>query len=188
MATHEIVMGFGIEPKERLHYTQEPGWEARTIRLVSGLSHNYREVTKVPDGIASVEGPQAGERAPDALLVKEPQKRAYDVFRHPRFTLLVIPGKNPTADIEAARKLRDALAPRFGELVATHLISDAKETGFDFDHQTPDETGELAQRYRVGTEGRFVLVRPDLYVALSCLPKDADAVSAVLEGWFSQEN
>ncbi|KKA25700.1 Pentachlorophenol monooxygenase [Rasamsonia emersonii CBS 393.64] len=64
MATHEIVMGFGIPPEERLHLTQESDWEWRTINLVSGLSHNYRDVVNVPVGLTPVPGPQAGERAP----------------------------------------------------------------------------------------------------------------------------
>ncbi len=184
MATHEIVMGFGIEPEDRYHLTQEPGWEARTIRLVSGLSHNYCAVTRVPEGIRAVAGPQAGERAPDALLVREPRKRAYDVYRHPRFTLLVVPGAEAARHIAIASELREALEAEHPGKVSVCLVSDAADTGFDFDHQLPDETGELAERYDIGREGRLVLVRPDLYVGLTCLPEDWRAVPRCLAQWF----
>lgn len=184
MATHEIVMGFGIEPEDRHHYTQEPGWEARTIRLVSGLSHNYCEVTRLPEGLTEVAGPKAGERAPDALLLKEPQKRAYDLFRRPQFTLLAIPGTDRQKHIEQAQALRDELERIYPGEVATCLIAEGKDTGFDFDHQCPDELGELAERYAVGPEGRFVLVRPDLYVGMSCLPGEWKAIPDYLGQWF----
>ncbi len=60
MATHEIVMGFGVEPEDRLHLTKVPGWEERTVNLVSGLSHTYRDVVRLPEGLSAVAGPEAG--------------------------------------------------------------------------------------------------------------------------------
>ena len=187
MATHHIVMGFGEEPAERYALTQVPGWEARTIRLVSGLAHNYCAVAQLPTGLTPVDGPQAGERAPDALLVKEPKKRAYDVFRHPGFTLLVVPGADAARHIALGRQLRDALDARYPGKVASCLISDAADTGFDFDHQVPDESGELAERYAIGAEGRFVLVRPDLYVGMTCLPEQGALIAHCLAQWFAPQ-
>lgn len=208
MATHEIVMGFGIAPEERLHYTQEPGWEARTIQLVSGLSHNYRDVALVPPVIHAVAGPRAGERAPDALLVREPRKRLYDVFRHPRFTLLVVPGADVDSHLSAGRALRDELERRYPSQVVACLVPQGNtrmsehpdpdratkataspegrgdDTGFDFDHRVCDETGEILARYGIGPEGRLILVRPDLYVGMSCVPEEAAAMLGYLEQWF----
>lgn len=184
MATHEIVMGFGMEPEERLQFTQEPGWEARTIRLVSGLSHNYTASVVVPDGLHAVAGPQAGERAPDALLTREPQKRVYDVFRHPGFTLLIVPGTDAEAQLETARKLRAKIDAQYPDQVSCCLISDRTDAGFDFDHRVLDGTGEIRERYAIGEEGRLLLVRPDLYVGLPVLPEDASAIAAYLEQWF----
>ncbi len=209
MATHEIVMGFGIEPEERLHYTQEPGWEARTIQLVSGLSHNYREVVSVPAGLRPLDGPRAGERAPDALLLREPRKRVYDVLRHPRFTLLIVPGAQAEAQTAAGRHLRDELERRHGDQVSCCLVVDdrqrqaahpdpdravlarslaveRRDTGFDFDHSVHDETGEILERYAIGDEGRLILVRPDLYVGMVCLPEEWRAVPEYLAQWFAQ--
>lgn len=184
MATHEIVMGFGVEPEERLHLTQVPGWEERTINLVSGLSHNYRDVVRVPEKLTPMAGPQAGERAPDALLVPDPQKRAYDLYRHPGFTLLIVPGREPEKTIDIGRRLRDDLAVRFPGMVICCLIDEGTEHGFDMDHLCPDETGELAERYGIGEEGRLVLVRPDLYMGLNCLPGEWAAVPDYLAQWF----
>lgn len=208
MATHEIVMGFGIEPEERYHYTREEGWEARTIALVSGLSHNYRDVSVVPHLLHPVAGPRAGERAPDALLVREPKKRLYDVFRHPRFTLLVVPGADGESHLAIGRRLRDELDRRYpgqvlaclipgvAEHIAEHPDPDRStkatglsagrgdDLGFDFDHRVVDETGEILQRYGIGAEGRLVLVRPDLYVGMSCVPEEGAAILGYLEQWF----
>lgn len=185
MATHHIVMGFGEEPDERYHLTQAEGWEANTIRLVSGLSHSYAGVVTLPAGLTAVAGPQAGERAPDALLTVEPQKRVYDVTRHPGFTVLAIPGADAGNHAAEARKLREALDARFGNKVRVVLISDDGESGFDFDHRVPDETGEIRERYEVGDEGRFVLVRPDLYVGLPTLPGEGERIAEYLDQWYN---
>ncbi|KAL2005225.1 hypothetical protein VTN00DRAFT_2435 [Thermoascus crustaceus] len=186
MATHEVVMGFGIEPADRLHLTQEPGWEHRTINLVSGLSHNYRDVTLLPEGLTPVTGgPKPGERAPDALLVKEPQRRLYDALRRPQFTLLVAPGTTaPDAVIDIGTQVRDQLNRLFPGQVSTYLISRAHEPRFDFDHQSTDEEDQFTERYGIPAEGRLVLVRPDLYVGMACVPSEWNTVGKYLTQWF----
>jgi len=187
MTTHEIVMGFGIPPEERYPMTQAPDWEYHSIRLVSGLSHNYRGVVWEPDGATSVPGPRPGERPPDAELTRDPQKRLYDLFRHPGFTLVAIPGSSSrgTAVAEAAIRVRDALQERHPDRVRSFLITDGgDETGFDFDHRSPDETGEILERYEIGEDGRIILVRPDLYVGLNLAIEDADRVLDYLDTWY----
>lgn len=186
MATHEVVMGFGIPPEDRLHLTQEPGWEWRTINLVSGLSHNYRDVSVLPDGLTKVSGPQAGERAPDARLIVEPKRRLYDACRHPQFTLLVAPGTaSPDEVIDLGAAARDELNRLFPGHISTYLVSKtANEPRFDFDHQSEDELDEFTERYQIGPDGRLVLVRPDLYVGMACQPKEWGAVVKYLSQWF----
>jgi 2-polyprenyl-6-methoxyphenol hydroxylase-like FAD-dependent oxidoreductase len=184
MATHHIVMGFGIEPEERLELTQLPNWEHDTIRLVSGLAHTYRDVVRLPAGLTPVGGPRPGDRAPDALLTVEPRKRLYDVCRHPRFTLLVVPGDS-VETVEAGRLLRDELERRFAGQVHCHLVGAGTDSGFDFDHRTPDETGEIVERYELDARGRFILIRPDLYLGMACLPQEGAAVAEYLEQWFT---
>jgi 2-polyprenyl-6-methoxyphenol hydroxylase-like FAD-dependent oxidoreductase len=184
MATHEIVMGFGIDPEERIGLTEVPNWEYDTIRLVSGLAHTYRDVVRVPAGTTPVGGPPPGDRAPDALLTAEPRKRVYDVCRRPQFTLLVVPGDSADAAATAGA-LRDELDQRFPGLVHCHFIG-TEEQGpqFDFDHRTPDETGELAERYELDGRGRLILIRPDLYLGLACVVEEGAAVVEYLEQWF----
>lgn len=189
MSTHEIVMGFGIPPEDRYHLTQEPGWEEKSIHLVSGLSHHYRDVVTVPAGLAPVSGPLPGERAPDALLVADPKKRLYDVCRHPGFTVLAVTGDgaSETDTIAVATQVRDALEVRHpGGRVQVHLVTDGgDETGFDFDHRSPDECGELAERYKIGAQSQILVIRPDLYVGMSCTLADADAVVDYIDQWFT---
>ncbi|KAI1629730.1 pentachlorophenol monooxygenase [Exophiala viscosa] len=187
MATHHIVMGFGEEPGDRYHLTQVPNWEDTTIKLVSGLSHNYCKVVRVPDGLRPTKGPRAGERAPDALLTKSPLRHLYDIFRRPQFTLLVCPSKlRKNEHLAHAVTIRDTLEKRFPNCVCIYLISDKREAEFDFDHQSNDETGEFLERYEIdqNDDGRLVLVRPDLYVAMSCCMSEWEAVSEYLEQWY----
>ncbi|MEU9890938.1 FAD-dependent oxidoreductase [Sphaerisporangium sp. NPDC051011] len=187
MSTHEIVMGFGIEPEDRYHLTQIPGWEENSIRLVSGLSHHYRDVVTVPAGLPPVDGPRPGERAPDALLVADPKKRLYDVCRHPGFTVVAVTGSGAAEvdTVAAATLLRELLDTRHPGRARCHLITDGgDETGFDCDHRSPDEMGEFAERYGVGAESRIVVIRPDLYIGMSCLLADAPKVAAYLDQWF----
>ena len=187
MATHEIVMGFGIEPADRIYKTKEPDWEARTVSLVSGLSHNYCDVVKLPTGLVPRPGPKPGERAPDALLVREPKRRLYDVFRRPQFTLLVVPGESKEGDVRNGALARDELNEQFEGLVSTFLISQTREDLFDFDHQSRDTTGEFRERYQIDAEdrGRLVLVRPDLYIGLSCLPEEWSLVIEYMKQWYT---
>ncbi|KAI0534348.1 pentachlorophenol monooxygenase [Xylaria digitata] len=194
-ATHKIVMGFGIETADRYALTQAPNWEGDTVFRVSGLSHNYTGVVtpKLPLTIQNnpVPGPKAGARAPDALLIASPQRHVYDVFRHPQFTLLIVPDASPErkpAQIALAARARDAITSRFPGHVNVYLISDRREEEFDFDHQSVDEAGELRERYGIEKDGegygRLVLVRPDLYIGLTATLPFWEGVVEYLAGWF----
>jgi hypothetical protein len=185
MATHHIVMGFGVEPAERLPLTKVPGWEANTIKLVSGLSHNYCDTVQVPGGLKAVASPRAGERAPDCLLTKSPERRLYDIYRRPQFTLLIVPGTEIIENhIAIGIKTRDGLETKFPGLVSAHLIS-GSPSGFDFDHRARDAEGAVAKLYEIGPEGRLILVRPDLYVGVSCVPEDWAAIPKYLGQWYN---
>ncbi|MBF1803676.1 FAD-dependent monooxygenase [Alloalcanivorax profundimaris] len=184
MATHEIVMGFGVEPEDRLHLTKVPGWEERTVNLVSGLSHTYRDVVRLPEGLSAVAGPEAGDRAPDAKLLREPRKRVYDLCRHPGFTVLAIPGKAREQDLASFSRLSQELEAKFGASVSVFLIAEDERAGFDMDHCCADETGEVLERYGIGDEGRLVVIRPDLFIGLTCLPKDGNLIGEYMEQWF----
>jgi 2-polyprenyl-6-methoxyphenol hydroxylase-like FAD-dependent oxidoreductase len=70
--------------------------------------------------------PIAGDRAPDALLVRMPDRQTahlFDVLRDPRWTLLLFAGGEPSvADIESLEKISAPLVGRYGTRVAIHLI------------------------------------------------------------------
>ncbi|KAI1276061.1 pentachlorophenol monooxygenase [Xylaria sp. FL0933] len=196
-ATHKIVMGFGVEPADRLALTQAPNWEEKTVFLVSGLSHNYVEtVTPLLPLMYQnnpVPGPKPGARAPDALLTVSPQRHVYDVYRRPQFTLLVVPDLSPDrkpAQIAEAVRMRAAITERFPDHVCVYLISDRREEEFGFDNQSLNEVGELRDRYSIEKdgegEGRLVLVRPDLYIALACELPRWEGILEYLAGWFSE--
>jgi hypothetical protein len=185
MSTHEIVMGFGIQPEDRLHLAREPGWEWRTVNLVSGLSHDYRSVSNLPKYLTPVPGPQAGDRAPDALLIQEPKRRIYDVFRRPQFSLIVAPATTTTDVVDIGARVRDEMDRPFLGQVSTYLVinADSPDPRFDFDHQSLDELDDFTQRYEIGSEGRLVLVRPDLYIGMACLPSEWEKIVQYMKQW-----
>lgn len=184
-ATHDIVMAFGKNLGDRIALTRTPEWHDNAVRLISGLAHNYRDVVEVPGGLRPVGGPQAGERPPDAVLRQEPQRRIYDLLRHPRFTLLVLPGHDHAGDASAGAELVDAIERRYPGQVLAQLISPQPHPAFDFDHWVSDESGEFRAAYGLNGEGRLVLIRPDLYVDLNCDMADVGAVLPHLGRWFT---
>jgi NADPH-dependent dioxygenase len=185
-ATHDIVMAFGSGLEDRIEITRRPDWQDNSIRLISGLAHNYRDTVRVPQGLAPVPGPVPGERAPDALLTGEPRRRVFDLLRHPGFTLLASPGDGRTGQLAAIGKAFDEIRSLFPGLVASRLISPSQAPGFDFDSSVLDTAGEFGDRYAIGGDGRMVLVRPDMYVGLSVAVEDAGRLGEYLGYWYQQ--
>jgi 2-polyprenyl-6-methoxyphenol hydroxylase-like FAD-dependent oxidoreductase len=185
-ATHDIVMAFGTGLEDRIKITQQPQWQDNSIRLISGLAHNYRDAVRVPHGLAPVPGPAPGDRAPDALLTGEPRRRVFDLLRHPGFTLLASPGDGEQGQLAVIGKAFNEIRDRFPGLVATRLVSQEPATGFDFDCSVLDTAGEFADQYSIGREGRLVLVRPDMYVGLSVAMDDAGRLAEYLDYWYQQ--
>ncbi|WP_433287084.1 FAD-dependent oxidoreductase [Pseudonocardia sp. CA-142604] len=183
-STHDIVMAFGQGIEDRIALTREPGWQQRTVELISGLSHNYRDTVRGPD-VDSVAGPRAGDRAPDAQLVVEPRKRLFDLIRHGGFTLLFVPRPGEEEDLAQAARVAELVRAVFGDRVSSVLVSGDRIAGFDEDHRIPDQLGELAQRYAIGEgEARAILVRPDMYVGGHCRLADAEALVEQVSCWL----
>jgi NADPH-dependent dioxygenase len=185
-ATHDIVMAFGTGLEDRIAITRQPEWQDNSIRLISGLSHNYRGAVRVPSGLTPVPGPAAGERAPDALLAEQPRKRVFDLLRHPRFTLLASPGDGKSGQADTISKVFDDLAARFPDQVACRMITTEPAAGLDIDCNPVDTTGEFASRYEIGPEGRLVLIRPDMYMGLNAAPCDGGRIAEYLSSWYCQ--
>jgi hypothetical protein len=120
------------------------------------------------------------------MLAAHPRRRVFDLFRHPHFTLLFVPGGDLAGAVEVARALNTALRERdFARHVSLRAIAPEPPPGFDADHWAADLTGEFAAAYGLSGEGRIVLVRPDMYVALSCALADWERVPECLSQWFS---
>jgi 2-polyprenyl-6-methoxyphenol hydroxylase-like FAD-dependent oxidoreductase len=184
-ATHDIVMAFGQGLEDRIALTRQPGWQEQTVRLISGLAHNYRN-TVTPLSVPAVSGPQAGDRAPDAQLVVEPRKRLFDVLRHSGFTLLLVPRAGQQEDLAHAQTVAEAVTAAYGARVAPVLVSHERSPAFDEDHSVPDQLGELATRYEIGDDdARAILIRPDMYVGAHCRLEDAAALVDYVEQWLT---
>ena len=183
-STHEIVMAFGKGLEDRISITRAPDWQANTIRLISGLSHNYRDTVSIPEGLHTAAGPRPGERAPDALLVREPQKRVFDLFRHPYFTLLLVPARGGRRDLDIAQRLGSELEAVYPGQVIPRVISPEQPSGVDIDGWVADETGEFARAYGIESEGRLILVRPDMYIGLNAPLADSSHVITYLRQWL----
>ena len=183
-STHDIVMAFGQGLADRIALTREPGWQQRTVELISGLSHNYRDTVSGPP-VEPVPGPAAGDRAPDAQLVVQPRKRLFDLFRHCGFTLLLVPRPGDAGDAQRAARVAALMREAFGDGVSSVLVSADRSADFDEDHLIPDQLGELAQRYAIAEgDARAILVRPDMYVGGHCRLEDADALVEQVARWL----
>jgi hypothetical protein len=138
---------------------------------------------------AGSNGPVAGDRAPDALLVRMPSRRTehlFDVLRGPRWTLLLFAGIEPKPDeIESLEKIGGSLAGRYGKRVEIHLIlcgdppvpvheNWASDVLMDRERQTHD-------KYGVDTAPCLYLIRPDWQVAFRGGLESAKNLSAYLE-------
>jgi 2-polyprenyl-6-methoxyphenol hydroxylase-like FAD-dependent oxidoreductase len=115
----------------------------------------------------------AGDRAPDALIVRLPEcdtAHLFDLFHGTRWTLLLFAGPEPTVhDIETLERLSASLAAPYGTRLSVHLIL----TG---DPPTPvhqnwaahvvmDREHFAHEKYGVVAGPVLYLVRPDGYIA-----------------------
>jgi hypothetical protein len=184
-ATHDIIMAYGEGLADRIKITQDPSWREEKVNLISGLSHSYRETAQLSVDLTPVPGPQPGDRAPDAVLRREPLTRLFDIIRDTRFTLLLLPRNENADDIEAASALSDLVHQEYGRWARAVAVSAICPPGFDVDHWWPDETGEFAGAYAISeNESRAILIRPDMYVLGSSSLAKADKLLAELSQWF----
>jgi NADPH-dependent dioxygenase len=184
-ATHDIVMAFGKGLDDRIATTRDPEWRDRMVRIISGISHNYRETTVTEPGITQVPGPQPGDRAPDAILRREPLTRLFHTVRDTRFTLLLVPRADSREDALAASALSETILREHHRWARAVAISDEPVAGFDHDHWRTDETGEFAKQYEIGeNESRAILVRPDMYILGTSTIDEAPRLVEQLREWF----
>jgi 2-polyprenyl-6-methoxyphenol hydroxylase-like FAD-dependent oxidoreductase len=124
-------------------------------------------------------GPAAGDRAPDALVVRLPEGRTttlFEVLHGTRWTLLLFAGLDPTPDdIENLERISASLTAPYGTRVAVHLV-------LCNDPPVPvheswaaqllmDREEYLHARYGVEAAPCLYLIRPDWHIAFRGSPE-----------------
>lgn len=142
---------------------------------------------------AGSHGPMAGDRAPDAHVVRMPERRTarlFEVLQSPRWTLLLFAGTEPTVEqIESLEKISSPLMTRYGKRMDIHLVlcgdppvpvheNWAVKVLMDRERYAHDKYGvdELPCLY---------LVRPDWYVAFRGGLEHAKRLGAYMERFLT---
>jgi NADPH-dependent dioxygenase len=153
---HDIFLSHGKSVAQSEQAMFDAGFAEKVVGYCSGIAYTYKDhVGGLPD-TSEVAGPAAGDRAPDVDF--ETGGTLWDLCRHLRFTLLVIPDDgDPDPIVRPLQK-------RFGSVMDVAV--------------TPP-SGALAQRYGPGG-GRLFLLRPDGYVGFKCTTDDVHLLEAYL--------
>jgi 2-polyprenyl-6-methoxyphenol hydroxylase-like FAD-dependent oxidoreductase len=149
-----ISQGKSVEQRERVMF--DPGYTKKVVSYCSGIAYTYRDHVGQLPNLYEVAGPAVGDRAPDVDF--ESGGTLWDLCRHPRFTLVAIPGNCDPVPI--AKSLQE----RFATVMEVAVLprSDA-----------------LMQCYGQGGD-RLFLVRPDGYIGFKCKTGDAHLLEAHL--------
>ena len=152
---HDIFMTHGKDIAQRRQTMFEPGYTEKVVNYCSGVSYTYKDAVPKPEGLAEIDGPAIGDRAPDIDF--ENGGTLFDRLRHEYFTLLVMPGGDGQAPPASVEK-------RFGAVVKTEVLP---------------KSAALSRRYGP-SDGRVFLVRPDGYVAFKSTVEEASLLDAHL--------
>ena len=151
---HEIFMGHGKDIAERAAKIRDREFLDAVVGRCSGISYTYRDYVPKSTGLADLDGPAPGDRAPDVDLGEG--RTLFDLTRHPRFTLLALAaGDTTSAGLEAVMR---SVTGRFGDVLEGHTVL---------------PTPALAKRYGTSEHDRLYLLRPDGYVGFRCLASEA---------------
>ena len=106
-------MTHGKDIAQRRQTMFEPGYTEKVVNYCSGVSYTYKDAVPKPEGLAEIDGPAIGDRAPDIDF--ENGGTLFDRLRHEYFTLLVMPGGDGQAPPASVEK-------RFGAVVKTEVL------------------------------------------------------------------
>jgi 2-polyprenyl-6-methoxyphenol hydroxylase-like FAD-dependent oxidoreductase len=157
---HDIFMGHGRDIAERASMMNEPGFVEAVVGRCSGISYTYRDYLSQPQGLAPIDGPAIGDRAPDADLADG--RALFDLTRHTGYTLVAIRGA--TGD-GVAGDLFGPLERRYASLVSCHEIA---------------STPSVERSYGEAAEARLYLLRPDGYIGFRCRASESARLEAYL--------
>jgi 2-polyprenyl-6-methoxyphenol hydroxylase-like FAD-dependent oxidoreductase len=154
---HDIFMAHGKSIAARKRAMFEPGYTERVVNTCSGVSYTYKDYVRKFPGLACVDGPAIGDRAPDVDF--EGGGVLWDQFRHPDYTLMVMPSGND-ADAPVHR-----LGARFNEVMRVARLPRSRALSAVYGPH----------------DGRLYLVRPDGYIAFKCSAGDVAVMEAYLK-------
>jgi 2-polyprenyl-6-methoxyphenol hydroxylase-like FAD-dependent oxidoreductase len=137
-------------------------------------------------------GPVPGDRAPDAQLVRMPQRRTmrlFEVLQVTRWTLLLFAGIAPTThDIEMLERISGSLAAHNGKRISIHLVLCGdppvpvhENWAADF---MMDRERFVHEKYGVEATPCLYLIRPDWYVGFRGGLEHQEQLAAYLERVF----
>lgn len=180
---HHVLFDHNRTLAERVEDTKNPLWHDELIYGISGLSHNYKDVTWTPDGYtAPTNGPVPGERAPNALLCETPLLRMDDIYRHSKATLILLPKTD--AEIEQCKALLATIEANYAESVKPVIICDRILDGISLDNQRVNKMDDVDKWFGTSDAGCVYLVRPDLYLGFVDKISNSASLEQYMSHWY----
>ncbi len=184
---HNVLFDHNRPLAERIAETNDPAWHNECIYGISGISHNYRSTTWMPERVSALDGgPLPGERAPNALLSEAPLLRLHDIYRHTRATLLMMPLNDD--EVSVCRKLVDVMNSEFDASVKPAIIYPQMIEDLSIEHYFVNDLDDLQKWYGQGSQGRMFLVRPDMCVGYASTLDESEGLQQFLSHWFSKSS
>lgn len=169
-AIHEIIMKHGVNVDDRLEQAEAPGWLETAVGKLSGVAFTYRDAVEQPSGLAALEGPTNGDRAPDVQF--SDGRTLFSMFRHPDLTLLLMPSPGDQAERDECHAIAAQIRQAHGDLIRTELLD------------APGAADAFASRYGKCDRSRLYLVRPDGYIGHRCLLSERASLERYLSGFL----
>jgi 3-(3-hydroxy-phenyl)propionate hydroxylase len=156
--------------------------------VLEEIGINYRKGPITGD-FGGSSGPQAGDRALDALVVDLPSKQSKplrDFFRGGHWTLLGFSGRSASdAEIHELLGVLSKTAARYGGLVKPFLVAGGLPVREGVPGMLLDPMLQAHEQYGV-TQPCLYLIRPDWYIGFRGTPADADKLEANLDRYLTR--